>query len=653
MRPETGRQQGKAHRRAPNVLCVVWADVGIASFDCFGGLIEAPQMKGLAARGLRYTQWHTPALPAATSCSLLTGQDGALAPRGGDAPGRRAPSMAIPPGAATVAEVLTANGYRSYCVGKWPLSPPEAAAVACSRQSWPLAHGFHHFYGFLGDRTSQLYPDLVYDDRYVDAPYPPADGYHLTADLAEMAMTFIHDGTQKHPASPWFCYLALGADSSPDVVPREWADQYRGRFEMGYDRYRELVLAGMKRLGTVPAGTWTPAAEGCAAGDAAGVPAWQSLTAAQKRLASQLAESAAGLASYTDYQIGRILSYLRSCGQLDDTIVVACSANETDAGLPALSLRGPESGEAPPACAADAAQDCGRAASAGWARAFRTPYSILRQSLVGGSAPSPLIISWPREMNDAAGGTRDQYHYASDVAATILDCAGINPAGRAGCGPQAQGMSMRYTFTRPGAPGRRRTQLYQSPGGCAIYQDGWKAVAAGGTAPAPNGTAAASNGTTPAASGTAPASGQRAPAGEAVARPALGPWQLYRVSADRAELRDVAGQYPGRTAELAALFAAITASAPGLEIAGRGSTQIRKTPARDRAKTSSVPAGTPSRALTAGPRRESAAPHREATAPGRETTVARRETTVAHTAAPARARARSRVRARGTAGRTG
>jgi arylsulfatase A-like enzyme len=491
------------------VLYVVWDDASIAAWDAFGGLIETPNMKRLAARGLRYSQWHTPARSALTRSCLLTGRDCAD-PMAWPGPSSREwpeHSVVIPSAVGSLAEIMAENGYRTYCVGKWHLSQAEVFGTAASRQTWPLGRGFDRFYGVLGGQTSPWYPDLVYDNQYVDPPYLPADGYHLCRDLADMAVEFIRDGVQAAPGQAWLCYLSFGGADAPRIAPGEWTDKYRGRFETGFDRYREIVLRSMKRLGMVPATTGLALAEqppvGHAQADGSLLRPWHSLTDEQRQLCNRGAESYAGLCSFADYQIGRVLDYLEESGQLDDTIVVVCSANAT----------GAVGGNYP----------------AEWARAFRTPYNVLRQHSHGGSVPSPLIISWPREMMDVAGGVRDQYHYAADLVPTILGCAAIDPPRLVKGLAQApmDGVSMRYTFTAPGAPSARRIQRYAAPGGRAMYVDGWKAVA-----------------------------GYSAP--RARRAQSAGAWELYHVAADRAEIRDVAARYPAKTGELASLWEAIS-----------------------------------------------------------------------------------------------
>jgi arylsulfatase A-like enzyme len=525
-------------RRRPNVLYVVWDDAGIAAWDAFGGLIETPNMKRLAARGLRYSQWHTPALSAATRSCLLTGRNcgaGGMPWGGPDGRDGREQGLAIPPEAATLAEILGGNGYRTYCVGQWQVRPPAAASLAGSyRTTWPLGRGFDRYYGFLGSQTSQWYPELVYDNQHVDPPYPPADGYHLTRDLADMAVEFIAGGAQIAPGRPWFCYLSFGANGAPHTGPREWTDKYRGRFEMGYDRYREIALGSMKRLGVVPESTGLAPVDGLGAGRVAAcagvVRPWRSLSDDQKRASNGLAESYAGLCSYTDRQVGRLLDYLEGSAQLADTIVVVCSANATGADRRAAGPAGENAFLASwPGDARTISRNGDLAAAGsygqhppGWAWAFRAPYNLLRQQSHGGSVASPLIISWPQEMREVAAGVRDQYHHAIDIVPTIIDCAAIDLPQVVNGHAQAplHGVSMRYTFAAADVPSRRRVQRYAMPGARAIYHDGWKAVTRHGAA------LAGGNG-------------------------AAGTWELYHAAADRAEIFDVAARYPEKAAELA------------------------------------------------------------------------------------------------------
>src|SRR5262249_13024877 len=348
-----------------------------------------------------------------------------------------------------------------------PETPADPRSVAISRRTWPLGRGFHRYYGFLNRQTSPWYPDLVYDNQHVDPPYPPTDGYHLSRDLADMAVEFLGEGARLAPGQPWLCYLSFGASGVPHAAPQEWADRYRGRFDLGYDHYRQVVLGTMKRLGIVP--------DDAGLASAGGHPAapWSSLTEEQRQVSSLLAESAAGLCSYTDYQVGRVLQWLGESGQLDDTIVVVCSANAAGVAAGPRTTGGPGQHWPAPAQAVHvaSADQTGGDHSAGWAWAFRTPYNSLRQESLGGTAASPLIISWPGGRGAGGGGVRAQYPHAVHIVPTILDGAGIAPPQtiRGHVQRPMHGVSMRYTFTAPDALSARQTQLYQMPGVRALY----------------------------------------------------------------------------------------------------------------------------------------------------------------------------------------
>ncbi len=431
--------------------------------------------------------------------------------------------------------------------------------MAESRETWPLRRGFDRYYGFLGEATSQWDPDLIYDNQHVDPPYLPADGYHLSADLVGMAVEFIRDGAQTAPGQPWLCYLSFGATGIPQSAPREWAEMYRGRFDAGYDHYREIVLENMRRLGLVPDSTeLTPAERRLVRGQAArAVRPWHSLSDDQKQLSSRLAESSAGLCSYTDHQAGRLLRYLEESGQLADTIVVACSANAAGAsGGPGGPPGGSELFASGPGDAADGSwhRDLTGAAgrslcSAGWERAFRMPYNKLGQPALADSVASPLIISSAPDMRDVAGGVRDQYHHAVDIVPTILDCAGVDRPQviKGNAQPALHGVSMRYSFTAPDEPSVWLTQRCDMPGGQATCHDDGKAVA----------------GRRVSRDGSNGAAGARelyhVGAGRAEADEGTEANDLAGVD-EGAEVDDLAARYPQEAAELASLWAA---AAPG------------------------------------------------------------------------------------------
>ncbi len=246
---------------APNVVYIVLDDVGFSAMSSYGGPIETPNIDRIAADGIRYTQWHTTALCSPTRSCLLTGRNhtrNSMACITEAAVGFPNASGTIPPENGMLPEILAERGWNTYMVGKWHLCPTVEMNVASTRRNWPSGRGFERWYGFLGAETNQWYPDLVYDNHPVDQPKLPEEGYHLTEDLTDKAMEFIKDAKVIAPDKPFFLYYAPGAAHAPHQVPKDWADKFKGRFDMGYEAMREQTLARQKEMGIVPADTELP-----------------------------------------------------------------------------------------------------------------------------------------------------------------------------------------------------------------------------------------------------------------------------------------------------------------------------------------------------------------------------------------------------------
>lgn len=537
-------QPPQAKEGVPNVLYIVWDDTGIAAWDVFGGLIEMPNMKRIADKGLRYSNWHTTALCSPTRSCLLTGRNahnngmGCIVEGSIGFPGACA---VVPPENGTVAEILLENGYNTYCVGKWHLTPGTESNMASSKRTWPTGRGFERYYGFLGGETNQWYPQLVYDEHFIEQPYTPAEGYHLSKDLVDKSIEFIQDSKQINPEKPWLMYLAFGANHAPHHAPKEWVDKYKGKFDMGYEKYREVALENMKKLGMVPQNTqlsainpW-PAPEIIPEADL--VLPWNTLSDDQKKLFSRMAEVYAGFSSYTDYEMGRLIDYLEESGQLDNTIIVILSDNGASGeGSPNGSVNENKFFNGwPDDLQSNLAQldELGSENTynhypTGWAWAFNAPYKMFKRYSLEGGIADPLIISWPKQMKKVAGQIRDQYHHAIDIMPTILDCCEIVPPETIKGYTQSpiQGVSMSYTFDSPNIESTRDTQYYAMLGTRAIYYKGWKAVARHG--------ALASTG-----------------------HFMDDKWELYHVEDDRSESQNLADQHPEKLQGLVATWFAI------------------------------------------------------------------------------------------------
>lgn len=541
-----------APQNAPNVLYVVWDDVGIATWDCFGGLVEMPAMSRIAERGVKLTQFHTTALCSPTRAALLTGRNPTsvgMATVEEFTDGFPNCSGRIPDDAALLSQVLLDQGWNTYCIGKWHLTPLEESNLASSKRHWPLGSGFERFYGFLGGETDQWYPDLVYDNHPVDAPGTPEDGYHLSKDLADKTIEFIRDAKVIAPDKPWFTYLCPGAGHAPHHVFKEWADRYAGRFDMGYEAYREIVLENQKRLGIVPQDTELspinpyldvtgPDGQPWPAQDT--VRPWESLNDEEKRLFSRMAEVFAGFLSYTDQQIGRVLDYLEESGQLDNTIIVVISDNGA-------------SGEGGPNGSVnevkffngyiDSVEDSLRFYDElggpstynhypiGWAMAFNTPYKLFKRyaSHEGGIADT-AIVSWPAGIA-AHGEVRDNYVNVADITPTVYDLLGIaTPEG-------TEGVSFKAALADSSAKTAKTTQFYSMLGTRGIWHDGWFAGTVHPASPA----------------GWSHFDDDR--------------WELFHIDADRSQCRDLAAEHPKKLEELKALWFSEAGKYNGLPLA--------------------------------------------------------------------------------------
>ena len=332
----------KAPDGAPSVVYIVLDDVGFSALGCYGGPVETPNIDRIAADGVRFTQWHTTALCSPTRSCLLTGRNhtrNSMACITEAAIGFPNASGTIPPENGTLSEILAERGWNTYMVGKWHLCPDDEMNLASTRRNWPTGRGFERWYGFLGAETSQWFPDLVHDNHAVDQPKSPEEGYHLTVDLTDRAIEFIMDAKAIAPEKPFFLYYAPGACHAPHHAPKEWADKYKGRFDIGYEAMREQTLARQKELGLVPKDTELPQINpiGSAATrtgpDGKPFPMmdttrpWASLSDDEKTLFCRMAEVYAGFLAHADDQIGRLLGFLEEFGYRENTLVVLVSDN--------------------------------------------------------------------------------------------------------------------------------------------------------------------------------------------------------------------------------------------------------------------------------------------------------------------------------------
>jgi arylsulfatase len=520
---------------APNVLIVLYDDTGLAAWEPFGGRIEMPTLKRLADNGLTYSQWHTTALCSPTRSCFLTGrnhhQNGMACITEGSS-GYPGANAHIPPSCGTLAEVMRQAGWSTFWIGKNHNVPVDDAHAGGTKDQWPLRQGWDRFYGFIGGETNNWYPDLVVDNHQIEQPYTPEEGYHLSRDLADQAIQMIRDVKQSAPSRPWFMWFCPGANHAPHHCPQDFIDKYKGRFDDGYEAYREWALPRMIEKGILPEGTeltpMNPMPEGTHS-PLDDVRPWDSLSDEEKALFSRFAEVYAGFSEYTDHQVGRIVDYLEESGQLDNTIVFYCADNGASAeGSPNGSVNENKFFNGVPDDLEENLADLDDLGSpntynhypTGWAMAFSTPFRMFKRYSYQGGVCDPMVVHWPKGFA-AKGEVRHQYHHAIDVVPTILECCGLEFPETLNGHEQVPlpGVSMRYSFDVADAPTAKKRQYYAMLGTRGIWEQGWKAVTVHG-----------------------PTSG-------------LGHfdedvWQLFHTDEDRSEAHDLAEQEPEKLKQL-------------------------------------------------------------------------------------------------------
>ena len=325
-----------------------------------------------------------------------------------------------------LSEMLLPHGYATFCVGKWHLTPAEQISAAGPYDRWPLGRGFDRYYGFLGGDTHQYYPDLVFDNHQVEPPKTPEEGYHLTVDLADKAIEFIADLKQVAPDKPFFLYFATGANHAPHQVPKEWADKYKGKFDDGWDAYREKVFARQKELGIV-------AEDAVLSRHDPDVQQWDELSDDERRLYARMMEVFAGFFEHTDHQIGRLLDFLEATGQLDNTLIMVISDNGASAeGGPHGSVNENKFFNNVPDDLQQnlaALDDLGGPKYFnhypwGWTFAGNTPFRRWKRETYRGGVSDPFLVHWPNGIK-AKGEIRHQYAHAIDMVPTVLESLGI------------------------------------------------------------------------------------------------------------------------------------------------------------------------------------------------------------------------------------
>jgi arylsulfatase len=524
----------KAPTGAPNVVVILLDDLGFGQADAFGGPVPTPNIDKLATQGLKYNRFHTTAICSPTRAALLTGRNhhqvgmGTITELSTGYPGY---DSIWGKNVASIAEVTRQNGYATAAFGKWHNTPDWETSPIGPFDRWPTGLGFEYWYGFHGGETSQWEPQLVRNTTPVEPSKKPEQGYHLTEDMTDDAIAWIKREKSIAPDKPFLVYFATGATHAPLHAPKEWIDKFKGKFDQGWDKVREETLERQKKIGVVPPATnLTPRPKE--------IPAWDSLSADQKRLYARHQEAFAGFLAHTDHHIGRLLEAVRALPGGDNTLVICIVGDNGPSAEGSLTgttnnmmtqngvnddvasqlkiideIGGPKHENHYPV---------------GWAWAGAAPFQWMKRvpSHLGGTR-NGMVISWPAKIKDR-GGLRSQFHHVIDIAPTIYEMTGLTFPDSVNGVKQTPlaGVSLAYTFDQPNAPSTRQTQYFETGGHRAIYHDGWMATAF--------------HGVPWVLRGSVPFEQDK--------------WELYNLDEDFSEANDLAAKNPEKLKQLQAIF---------------------------------------------------------------------------------------------------
>ena len=523
----------QAPEGAPNILLILIDDAGFGQFSTFGGGIPSPTMDRLAAEGLRYNHFHTTALCSPTRAALITGRNHHSAAFAGItelATGYDGYTCILPRSCGTIGEVLRQNGYMTAWIGKNHNTPAWETSAAGPFDRWANGLGFDYFYGFNAGGMNHWNPILYQNRDLVPASTDP--NYHLTTDIADKAIAWVRQTTSISPGRPYFLYVATGATHAPHHTPKEWIDKFKGKFDQGWDAYREETLGRQKKRGVVPQDTKLTVR-------CKGLPAWDSLHAEQKRLYARMMEVFAGYGAHCDHEMGRVVDAVKELPNADNTLILYVAGDNGASGEGGLEgslcenmffngfsekwqdnikaideLGGPKHFNHFPSA---------------WAHAMNTPFQWTKQvaSHFGGTR-NPMIVSWPARIKDK-GGLRTQFLHTIDIVPTLYELCGIAaPTELNGIQQKPiEGISFAFTLDDAEAKSLRKTQYFELGCNRGLFHDGWMASSPSFVPWDPNRSGFDLD---------------------------KAPWELYKIDEDFSQANDLAQQYPEKLRELQDLW---------------------------------------------------------------------------------------------------
>lgn len=546
---------------APNILIILMDDTGPGLPSTYGGEVNTPTLSRVAKSGISYNRFHSTAMCSPTRAALLTGRNhtvvgnGQIAEIANDWDGF---SGTIPKTSATVGEVLKAYGYNTSAFGKWHNTPAEQTTSMGPFDYWPTGYGFEYFYGFLAGEASQYEPNMVRNTTLVEHPHTTQghNYYHLTEDISEDAIRWLREQQAYSPDKPFFMYWAPGAAHGPHHVAKEWADKYKGKFNDGWDAYRERAFKRQKELGWIPQNAQLTARDKTMA-------SWESIPETEKPFQRRLMEVFAGFAEHADYNAGLVIDEIERQGKLDNTLIFyiwgdnGSSAEGQNGSISELLAQN----SIPTTISQHlkTLNDLGgmdvlgspktdNMYHAGWAWAGSTPYKSTKLVAAHfGGTRQPMAVSWPAKIK-ADKTPRSQFHHVIDIVPTIYEAVNIAEPKEVNNFTQdpINGVSMLYTFGDAKAQDTRKTQFFDIMGSRGIYQNGWYAGAFGLRNPWVPGL----------------------PKGAAEWNPENDVWELYNLNEDWSQANDLAAANPEKLSELKSLFLVESAKNKNLPIGG-------------------------------------------------------------------------------------
>jgi len=528
---------------APNIVIFMTDDAGFSNPECFGGPVHMPTMDKLAKEGISYNAFHTTAMCSPTRAALMTGRNhhrvgyGTIAELAADWDGYIG---VIPRSAATLAQVLGAYGYGTAAFGKWHNTPIDTLTPSSPKDQWPTGLGFNYFYGFIAGETSQYEPRLFENTNPVEPPHDPE--YHLTADMADHAIRFMREQRALHPERPFFVWFTPGAVHGPFHIQKEWSDKYKGKFDEGWEKLREETFKRQKELGWIPDDAQLTPIDPT-------MQKWENIPESQRAFQTRLMEVFAGFLENTDVQYGRIVDELENLGVRENTLIIYI---HSDNGASAEGMNGSISELLAQNGMVSTIEehidvlnrDYGGLDALGgplldpmyhhgWAWAGDSPFKSTKLVAAHfGGTRTPLVISWPKHIKPDKT-PRSQFHHVNDIAPTIYEILDITPP-RIFNGVEQMpldGVSMVYTFDNPKAKGRKGSQYFDIVSSRGVYHDGWFAGVQGPRKPWIPGLQ-----------------------GMLQWDPDQDDWELYNLSEDYSQAKNLAGAMPDKLRKMQDIF---------------------------------------------------------------------------------------------------